>query len=331
MYQRLGTAGLQVVSTAPRLSIGLPVYNGENYLAESIEALLGQSYADFELIVSDNASTDATPDIVRSYSRQDSRIRYIRQRRNIGLNPNHNFVITQATGEFFKMASHDDLYAQDLLTRCIHALDERPEVVLAHCREAMIDGSGQVTRVLLYSVAADHPQVSERFRSLLFDGWDDYTYGVMRTSVLRRTHMHGSHHFADRNINTELALHGPFYLVPEVLYFRRDHPERTTPYTVRTRCAYLDPRRANRLRHPLVRLYAEYLWGYIAAVRSAPLSPLDRRECYRHLARWLASRAAPVAFRTVSGGALASAEPSPLCEPGISINALVAGRQGWNS
>ena len=316
------------MTATPRLSIGLPVYNGENYLAESIDALLGQSYEDFELIVSDNASTDGTADIVRSYGRKDSRIRYIRQQRNIGLNPNHNFVISQARGELFKMASHDDLYARDLLTRCIHALDEHPAAVVAHSHEAMIDGSGQVTRVLQYAVAAGHPRAPERFRSMLFDGWDDYTYGVMRTSVLKRTRLHGSHHFADRNINTELGLHGPFYLVPQVLYFRRDHPERTIPYTVRSRCAYLDPRRASRLRHPLVRLYVEYLWGYLAAIRSAPLSPAERRECYRYLARWLAGRAVPVARRTAGGGALASAEPPPLSEPGFSVNALVAGREG---
>ena len=73
------------MNTAPRLSIGLPVYNGENYLAESIDALLGQSYEDFELIISDNASTDGTADICRRYGKQDSRVRYFRQPRNIGL------------------------------------------------------------------------------------------------------------------------------------------------------------------------------------------------------------------------------------------------------
>ena len=235
---------------APRLTIGLPVYNGENYLAESLEALLGQSYEDFELVISDNASTDGTADICHRYGKQDSRIRYIRQPRNIGLQPNHNFVITQARGELFKMASHDDLYARDLLKRCVDALDEHPEVVIAHCWEAMIDTSGNVTKLLQYSVAADSPRAPERFRSMLFDGWDDYTYGVMRAEVLRRTRLHGSHHFADRTINTELGLQGPFHMVPEWLYFRRDHPERTSPYTVRTRCAYLDPRRADRLRNP---------------------------------------------------------------------------------
>jgi len=319
------------MTAVPRLSIGLPVYNGGNYLAESIEALLGQTYEDFELIISDNASTDGTADVCRGYAQQDSRIRYIRQPRNIGLQPNHNFVIMQARGKLFKMASHDDLYARDLLRRCIDALDEYPQAVIAHCWEAMIDTSGNVTKLLQYSVSADSPRTPERFRSMLFDGWDDYTYGVMRTKVLRQTHLHGSHHFADRTINTELGLHGPFWMVPDWLYFRRDHPERTVPYTVRTRCAYLDPRRANRLRHPAVRLYAEYLWGYISAIRRAPLSPGDRRECYGYLARWLASRALPVAGRSLHGGALHGADATAAPRAAILVDALVAGREGKGS
>ena len=121
-----------LASTGPRLSIGLPVYNGEDYLAESLEALLGQTYEDFELIISDNASTDGTTDICRRYARQDSRIRYFRQSRNLGCNPNHNFVIEQARGELFKLASDDDLYARDLLKRCVDVLDECPRYVLVH-------------------------------------------------------------------------------------------------------------------------------------------------------------------------------------------------------
>jgi hypothetical protein len=90
---------------APRLSIGLPVYNGEKYLTESLDALLGQSFEDFELIISDNASTDDTARICKRYMKQDCRIRYIRQQRNIGAAPNHNFVVGQAAGELFKWAS----------------------------------------------------------------------------------------------------------------------------------------------------------------------------------------------------------------------------------
>jgi glycosyltransferase involved in cell wall biosynthesis len=321
------TPGRCEVNAPPRLTIGLPVFNGETYLPESLEALLGQSYEDFELVISDNASTDGTADICRRYAKQDSRIRYIRQPRNIGLNPNHNYVVRQARGELFKMASHDDLYARDLLKRCVDALDEKPQAVLAHCWEARIDKSGSVTHALAYSVAADSPSAPERFRSMLFDGWDDYTYGVMRTKVLLRTHLHRSHHFADRTINTELGLHGSFHMVRDWLYFRREDPDRTHHYTVRSRCAYLDPRRASRLRNPVARLYGEYIWGYVTAIRNAPLSAADRRECYRYLAQWMAGRAVPAVSRTLYGGALQASEPIAETVPAISVDALVAGRE----
>ena len=280
---------------APRLSIGLPVYNGEKYLAESLGALLGQSYEDFELIISDNASTDGTAEICRRYLKQDSRIRYIRQPRNIGAAPNHNFVVGQARGELFKWASADDFYGRDLLKCCVDALDENTRVVLAHTWTALIDNSGRVTEAIEYPLATASSRAPDRFRSLLYGKAGDDSYGVIRAEVLRRTSLHDSYHHADRTITAEFVLHGPFYQVPDWLYFRRDHPdraERARP-TVRARCANLDPRRADRLRHPTLRLYADYLWGYVAAIRRAPLSSADRQECYRHLAQWASSRALP--------------------------------------
>jgi glycosyltransferase involved in cell wall biosynthesis len=323
------------MNLAPRLTIGLPVYNGENFLAESIEALLGQSFEDFELIISDNASTDSTSDICRGYAKLDSRIRYIRQEINIGLVPNHNFIAEQGNGEFFKMAAHDDLYGRDLLKRCVEALDEHPDVVLAHSWEARIDADGRVFRALRYPVRADAPRAPDRFRSMLFDGWDDYTYGVIRTPVLRRAHGHGTYHFADRTRNTELNLYGPFYLVPEWLYFRREHPGRTSehpdrsdPYTVRTRSTGLDPRRANRLRNPMVRLYAEYIWSYVLAIRDAPLSHAERRECYRHLARWVIGRLPDVASRTLHAGTLHDAVSTLEVPPVIDMETVVP-RRDW--
>ena len=189
------------MSTVPRLSIGLPVYNGEDYLAESLDALLGQSYEDFELVIADNASTDGTADICRRYGKQDSRIRYFRQPRNVGLAANRNFVIEQARGELFKEASDDDLYARDLLRRCIDALDEYPHVVLAHSWTAAIDSASNVTQALDYPLATDSPRAPERFRSMLFGNDDDYgliraddEYGVMRTGVLRRVAPLGSYY-----------------------------------------------------------------------------------------------------------------------------------------
>ena len=312
----------------PRLSVGLPVYNGENYLAESIEALLGQSYEDFELIISDNASTDGTAEICRQYEKQDPRIRYFRQPRNVGLAPNHNFTAEQARGEMFKWASNDDLYARDLMERCVAALDEHPQVVLAHSWTAMIDGSGTVTKAEQYPLATASPLAPERFRSMLFDSGGDDDGGVMRLAVLRRTAMKDSYHHSDRTIIAELALHGPFYQVQDWLYFRRDHPEqaeRACP-TVRSRCANMDPRRADRLRHPVARLYTEYIWAYIAAVRRAPLSPADRQQCYRYLARWVTSRARPGHTRGATEPA-AAAGHGAIAEPLISVGDVVAGQQ----
>ena len=157
------------MNTMPRLTIGLPVYNGERYLAESIEALLGQSYTDFELIISDNASTDDTSLICGRYAKQDSRIRYYRQPRNVGLAPNHNFCARQARGELFKWAAADDLYHRDLLLRCVEVLDERPEVVLVHSYTAMIDEDGAVFQANAYRLNTAAPRASDRFRSLLLD------------------------------------------------------------------------------------------------------------------------------------------------------------------
>src|SRR6266496_237046 len=256
------------MNAAPRLSIGLPVYNGEKSLPESLDALLGQSYGDFELIISDNASTDSTAEICCSYGKQDSRIRYIRQSRDIGRVPNHNFLIEQARGELFKWAACDDLYASDLLKRCVDVLDEYPQVVLAHSGEAVIDNSGAVISLVKYPVVTDSPMAPERFRSMLFDGWGDDSYGIIRTEVLRRTPLHGSYHLADRTFTTELALHGPFHQVPDWLYFRRDAPVMTS--TIRERCVHMNPDRVNRWRYPVARLYGEYAWAYIAMIRRAP-------------------------------------------------------------
>jgi glycosyltransferase involved in cell wall biosynthesis len=313
------------MSAAPRLTVGLPVYNGENFLAESLDALLGQTYRDFELIISDNASTDGTAAIARRYAELDGRVRYVRHQRNIGATPNHNFVAQEARGELFKWASHDDLYARDLIERCVTALDEQPDILLAHSWTAIIDSSGDVVKAVRYPLATDAVRAPERFRSMLFEsGGDDY-YGLIRTRDLRQVLPQRSHHHADRTLVTELALRGQFYQIPEWLYYRRDHPEqaeRANP-TMRTRCANMDPRRASRLRNPAARLYGEYLWGFVAAIRNAGLSARDRRECYRYLGEWAKSRLAPGAPRQVGE------QPAADLPPGaqVSVGSVVAGQE----
>jgi glycosyltransferase involved in cell wall biosynthesis len=313
------------MSTAPRLSIGLPVYNGEDYLAESLDALLGQSYENFELIISDNASTDRTEEISREYTKLDSRVRYVRQPVNIGCAPNHNYCVDVARGELFKWASDDDLYARDLLERCIEALDEHPEFILSHSWTAMIDEKGVVTQALKYPLNTVSPRAAERFRSTLFATGGDDDGSVIRTEVLRRVAPLDSYHHADRTIISELALHGPFHQVPDWLYFRRDHPGRSEHEypTVRKRASNLDPKRADKLRHPMVRLLGEYVVGYVKAIRNAPISGAEKRECFRYLRQWLLNRAGNPAMGRMPVQAEAETGPRE-----VSVVSVVAGQEG---
>ena len=297
---------------ASRLTLGLPVYNGERFLAESLDALLAQTFTDFDLIISDNGSTDATGAIARRYQSIDTRVRYIRHPRNLGLSFNHNFVIEQAHGEFFKWVSDDDLYAPDLLQRCIDALDSRPEIVLAHAWTALIDDTGQITNALEYPLTTDVPDVAERFRSVLNTpgpGHDDF-YGVIRMSILRQVAPHGSHHLADRTFVADLALHGPFHNVPDFLFFRRDHPLHAGAASgIRRRCTTMDPRRANRWRNPAVRLVAEYLLAYLAAIQRAPIRRIDRWRCEKELAVWIVCHGDPMRKRRQLESSIRSRSP----------------------
>jgi glycosyltransferase involved in cell wall biosynthesis len=275
----------------PRLSIGLPVYNGERYLAEALDALLTQTFSDFEILISDNASTDRTADICAGYAERDPRIRWYRQPVNLGAAANHHFVVRHARGAYFKWASHDDLYAPDLLRRCVEALDERSGIVLAHAWEAFIDEHGNVIQEVRYPLATDSPDPVVRFASLLNTSGGDDFYGVMRTDVLRTVRRQDSYHNSDRTLMAEVALHGPFHQVPEVLYFRRDHPDRgERAPSVRARAAVLDPRRADPLRHPVVRLFTEYVAGFVSAVSRSPLSTTQKVRCLSRLAFWLLMR-----------------------------------------
>lgn len=290
---------------APRLTVGLPTFNGERYLRESLDALLRQSFDNFELLISDNASTDRTAEICGQYEAADPRVRYFRQPANIGSAANHNFVVREARGELFKWASDDDLYHRDLLLRCVELLDRDLGTVVAHSLDAFIDEDGRVINETDYLLDTRSPSPVRRFRSLLYGRGGNDIYGVMRTDVLRRTHMHGSYHNADRTLVAELALHGRFDHCPEVLYFRRDHPRRAERAMgqMRDRATNLDPRRGSQAK---VRLKIDYVMGYVGAIRQSPLSPSDKARCYLHLSGYVLTRLLP--FHEV--GAMRSADPA---------------------
>ncbi|HET7304428.1 MAG TPA: glycosyltransferase family 2 protein [Segeticoccus sp.] len=318
----------------PRLSIGLPVYNAEQYLEQSLRAVLGQTFEDFELIISSNASTDGTDEICREYAREDSRVRFLRQPQNIGASPNHNFVFDQSTAPLFKWVSGDDLYARDLLGRCIAMLDDDPGLVLAHSWTAAIDGEGRLIQALPYPLLTECQRPEERLHSLLFAGdempgairADDF-YGVIRSDVLRKVKPLGSYYHSDVTYMAELALHGRFGLVPEWLYFRRQHTGRALEAnpTVRSWCSNLDPRRADRLRNPTVRLVGEYGWENVALIGRSGLGLPDKVRCYRVMGEWMASR---VVRRVVGHHDARDGRPEhALADPPLSVPDLVSGQR----
>lgn len=117
----------------PRVSIGLPVYNGERHLPEALDSLLAQRFGEFELVLSDNASTDGTESIGRAYAAKDSRIRYVRQAENIGPTANFNFVLSQSSAPYFMWAAHDDIWEPDFLSEMVNILDTQKDVEIAFC------------------------------------------------------------------------------------------------------------------------------------------------------------------------------------------------------
>ncbi len=216
-----------------RVSIGLPVYNRKQFLRETLDSVLAQTFEDFELIISDNASTDGTEEICREYANRDTRVRYSRNHVNLGASRNYNRVFELSSGEYFKWLASDDLCAPTFLERCVEALDCEPMAVLAYPLARSIDERGNVHHSYEGVVEDTSWPVEpvDRFRQLV-DGFVNdsgvsaapYVFGLIRSDALRQTRLIGNFISSDLNLLAELALIGRFIVVPEHLSFIRSHP-----------------------------------------------------------------------------------------------------------
>jgi len=273
----------------PRLSIGLPVFNGENYLTAALDSLLSQSFTDFELIICDNASTDRTAEICRVFNASDQRIQYHRNETNIGAAGNYNRTLTLARGEYFKWASHDDVCLPGFLESCIAVLDSHPDVVLCHSRSLCIGIRGEVKGIYGEELAFDDRRPAQRFWKAISRPHACITvFGVMRRATLLLTIRHGDWVGADRNLLAELSLIGKTELVPELLFQRREHPEASIhKYEDESqRLAWFDPSLAGAVSFPTWRRLQEYL----KAVARVQMTLVDRISCYGKLLRWVGAR-----------------------------------------
>lgn len=130
-----------------KVFIGLTTYNGEKYIKEAIDSLLNQSYSNFTLFISDDASNDNTAEICREYAAKDSRIVYFRQEKNLGMFPNFDFVLNKAEGEYFMWASHDDVWGKDFIKICVENIENK-NVDAAISTVADINSEGKILREL---------------------------------------------------------------------------------------------------------------------------------------------------------------------------------------
>lgn len=211
----------------PKITIGLPVYNGEPFLPETIDAILVQTYRDFELIISDNASSDVTEQICRKYAAQDDRISYYRNQQNIGATGNFNRVFQLASGEYFKWVAHDDLHAPDYLAKCVEVLDRDRTVVLCHSQVQIIDEQGKLLSDYNIKLRTDSDNPVTRFHDLLSHHLCYPIFGLIRTSTLQKTSLIGNYGHTDGVLLASIALQGRFYEIPQPLFFSRYHPQQS--------------------------------------------------------------------------------------------------------
>ena len=219
----------------PKVSIGLPVYNGELYICDALNSLLAQTFTDFELLISDNASEDNTGAICKEYASKNSNIRYIRQNRNLGLIENFRFVLDEACGEYFIWAAADDLQEPNFISVLVKVLDDNPTFVCAMTdakkignKPQMLDDLGLLDDIRIGDVKNNWPNYRKRFFRNPTSNIYLCIYGLFKTEVIKSIdlnygNLHSILSSMEISILAQAALHGPIVSISEPLKIYRIH------------------------------------------------------------------------------------------------------------
>lgn len=247
---------------APRVSIGMPVYNGERYLASAIDSILAQDFGDFELIISDNASTDSTQGICEAYAQRDRRITYSRLAENLGAARNYNRLVGMSSAELFKWAAHDDVIRPAFLRRCVEAFETlAPPPTVVHPKAEFIDEDGRVIGPDGDRMRATSDRSWIRaFQTLQAMNMTAPVAGVFHKERLKQTRLIGSFQGADYVLLLEAGLVGKIIqLDGEPLFQRRIHPKSSRKANVAPEdvLKWFDPQ-ARLTLPPRSKLYLEY-------------------------------------------------------------------------
>jgi glycosyltransferase involved in cell wall biosynthesis len=274
------------VGQVPPLTIGLPVYNGEQFLSEALQSILDQTFGDFELLISDNASTDGTEGICRDVARSDKRVRYFRHNENLGGAWNFNFVALEAQSDLFRFAADDDLLDPTLLEQCLAAYRDAPHGVLWYPRTVEIDIDGNYVQDFSDSLDLFDNEPHQRLRRFL-DQYENSNalFGIIKRDALLDTRLHGTYQSADIVLLAELALRGRFFEVPDRL-FKRRWEERSTgdKFSQEETQLWFDPASRRRYFFVRTRLFAEIA----RSIQLAPISYAERVRSFREFgASWI--------------------------------------------
>jgi glycosyltransferase involved in cell wall biosynthesis len=269
---------------APPVSIGFPVYNGESSVAKTLDSILAQDFADFELILCDNASTDKTREICEGYARRDPRIRYVRNEENIGAGPNHNKVFHLGRGKYFQWTAHDLECLPGMLRRCFEYIQSAPpHVVMAYPRWQMVDPQGRPTGDSQMSIASADPSPHRRLYTVLHRiQYVSQFYGLAVSDVLRQTRLFDSFPSSDYVLLAEMAMLCEIREIPEVLFRREMDPERGTiavRASTKKWLAWLDPQASRKKRRGLLSYQQRLALEYFRSARRLPLRPADKLRC----------------------------------------------------
>jgi glycosyltransferase involved in cell wall biosynthesis len=266
---------------SPLVSIGLPVFNGAQYLDLAIQSILAQTYRNLELIINDNASTDQTQAICLSYAERDARVSYQRNYINIGGANNENLVFSRAKGKYFKWAAHDDVLETSFIQKCVDVLEQNCGVVLVKTHFVIIDEAGAKIGIDCDNRASSN-SAFKRFSGLTLPdhGCRDIC-GLMRSEIVGKMKLRRNYTDSDRTFLSHMSLFGTFHQIGEPLFYKRTHPETSINQYPgwHERMVWFGEEYKTKiaLPHWLQELH------YFESIAASPLKAIDKLLCYMYM------------------------------------------------
>lgn len=269
-----------MADSSPLVSIGLPVFNGEAYLRRALDSLLAQDYPNFELIVSDNASTDGTQAICQEFAARDSRLKVYRNETNLGSVFNFNRVFELSSGKYFAWAGNDDWWESGFISKCVMTLERNPDAVLCYTLAQFVDRAGQHMAIIDSDVTTRGLMRLERLHTAILRlNSAEAIYGMMRSESLRKTIIVQDCFGPDKSLIYQLAILGHIVKVPEVLHHYRLVEKSWEEYAEQT-TGFADARQSPPMpKTSLVKGVIEAVWKLPIPMLQKPVLMLDAVYC----------------------------------------------------